>query len=599
MRVEPVFILLPLALIGLLTSCRTDSTSGPAPPGGGDVKTLSPGAELLKRSDLEGEHGGRLVVTQRAGPKSFNPLFADDQETLTLVECMTARLFRINRQTQETEPELVESYNLSDDRRSATLNLRRGLRFSDGGPFTADDVIFTFRVAYDPSLRSAVTDILTVGGRPIGYERVSDFSVKLTFAEPFAAWQRLFDGVAILPRHKLEPLWVQGRFQSAWNLSASAEEIAGLGPFTLKQYVPGEKSVLVRNPHYWKVDGKGRPLPYLDEIDFLIVPHRSTELLRFGQGEIDALGPLSAEDAKQLEPEKHRDEFLVHNLGPSLITELMWFNLRPGTSPATGRPYVDAVKRAWFQEVRFRRAVSLAIDRAAIASVAFGGSATPIVGPVTPGDKKWCRNPAGMSAQDLARANALLDEIGLRDRDGDGIREDGQGRPVSFTLITNSESEARNRTGLVIQSDLEKAGIRLRLVPLESTSLLHKISETFDYEAGLFSIALGDTDPSAQMSILPSRGAMHWWHPSQEKPATVWEARIDELMTRQEGSLDQAERKRLFDEVQDIMVEQSPFVYLVARDFILVARTDVGNLKPSILPHAYLWNSDELYRRRR
>ncbi len=149
----------------------------------------------------------------------------------------------------------------------------------------------------------------------------------------------------------------------------------------------------------------------------------------------------------------------------------------------------------------------------------------------------------------------------------------------------------------MIQNDLQKVGIAVNLVPIESKALLSRVSETLDYEAGLFSIVLGDADPSTQMDILPSHGTMHWWNPSQPRPSTDWENQIDQLMARQQEALDRADRKRIFDEVQQIMVEQSPFLYLVARDLVVAARAQIGNLKPSIIPNFLLWNSEELYRK--
>lgn len=186
--------------------------------------------------------------------------------------------------------------------------------------------------------------------------------------------------------------------------------------------------------------------------------------------------------------------------------------------------------------------------------------------------------------------------MGLVDRNGDGKLEDAQGRSVSFVLVTNSETEARRRAGLVIQDDLGRLGIGMEMIPIESKALLGRITDSFDYEAVLFSIVLGDTDPSAQANILRSSGSMHWWNPVQSKPSTPWEARIDELMTRQEETLDRSERKRLFDEVQAIMLEQVPFTYLVARDLVVAAQSEVQNLKASVIPDFLMWNVEELCR---
>ncbi|MGA3301335.1 MAG: ABC transporter substrate-binding protein, partial [Candidatus Acidiferrales bacterium] len=163
------------------------------------------------------------------------------------------------------------------DGRQYTLQLRRGLRFSDGAPFDADDVVFSFQVYLDEKIDSAQRDLLVVGGKPITVVKVDQYTVRFEMAQPYAAAERLFDGVAILPRHLLEASYKGGGFSEAWNLSMAANQFAGLGPFRLKEYVPGQQVTLERNPYYWKADRAGNPLPYLGEVMFLFVPSEDAQ----------------------------------------------------------------------------------------------------------------------------------------------------------------------------------------------------------------------------------------------------------------------------------------------------------------------------------
>jgi len=532
--------------------------------------------------------GGRLVVAQASGPKTFNPLFADDQESLSILGCLMAGLIRINRQTGQPELELAESLTYSPDRMQVTLRLRQGLTFSDGHPLTAEDVLFTFEVIYDPNIPNALADLLTIGGRKLEIRRQDDRTLTFVLPSAYAPLERLFDAVYILPKHRLEPLYREGRFRSAWGISTPASEIVGAGPFMLKEYVPGQRTVLVRNPHYWKRDARQRPLPYLDELIFLIVPDRNARFLKFQQGELDLLAPITPEEAAQLQSQVDARTIRVLDLGPSLISEILWFNLNPKA------PRIPTAKRAWFRDVRFRQAVSFAIDRQALADVVFSGKATPIWGPVPP-SSPWYNPRARIYPHDPTQARALLAAMGLTDRNGDGIVEDSQGHPVTFTLVTTAGNPIRERIGLMIQEDLRRVGIRVQLVPLEAKSLLARIEQSFDYEAGLLGLALGDTDPSALGNVLPSWGTSHWWYPQQKKPATEWERQIDELMIEQMRTFDPARRKALFDRVQEIMSEHVPFIYLVARDLIVAAKANVGNLKPGLIPDFLLWNAEELY----
>jgi peptide/nickel transport system substrate-binding protein len=168
---------------------------------------------------------------------------------------------------------------------------------------------------------------------------------------------------------------------------------------------------------------------------------------------------------------------------------------------------------------------------------------------------------------------------------------------VTFTLMTNAGNALRQKISALLQADLAKIGIKVNLAFLESKALLARINESFNYEACLLAVASGDVDPNTHLNFLFSHGANHWWHPKQAQPATVWEARLDNLLKQQAVALNPAARKRLFDEAQMIMAEQQPFIMLAARHLLVAAKTDIGNLKPALLNDFVLWNSEELYRR--
>lgn len=542
--------------------------------------------------------GGKLVVAQASGPKTFNPLFAEDSDSLTLARCLMGTLIRINNQTHAAELELAESVEWSPDHRLMTARIRSGAKFSDGQPLTADDVRFTFQVIYDPQIASPAADLLRRGDGQVTVEKVDDRTVRFVFPGPWAGADRMFSGIAILPKHVLERTYLEGKFdESVWGLATAVGQVVGLGPFRLRAYEQGQRTVLARNPYYWKRDAQGKALPYLDEIEFLIIPERSARLLRFQQGEVDLLSVLRAEEVQTLKPLVDKGEIVVKDLGPSLITEFMWFNLNPGTNPQTGKPYVDPVKLAWFSQPKFRQAVAYAIDRPAIVDVAFAGAATPLHGFVSPGEKTWYEPNVQRYSLASSQAKALLNQIGLRDRTGDGILDDAQKQPVTFTLITNAGNELRQKMGLIIQEDLKAIGIGVKFEPLETRTLLSKINSDFDYEACLLGLAGTDADPNAKMNILLSSATGHYWHPGQPSPATAWEARIDELMMAQARTVDQAERQKLFADVQRLMAEQVPLINLAARNLVVAARRRVGNLKPGLLHDFLLWNAEELFLR--
>lgn len=537
----------------------------------------------------------RLVISKTAGPRTFNRLLALDEQTNSIVDCLMGRLIRINRQTQQPEAELAIAWQVAPDGRALTCDLRQNVSFSDGQPFSADDVVFTFQVLNDPAVGAPAADPFDFNGQRMRVEKLASHQVRFVFPAPYAAAERLFDGVPILPKHLLEAPYKAGQFAQTWTLNTPPEQVVGLGPFKLQEFVAGQRVVLKRNEHYWKTDAQGQRLPYLNELVIALDPDRNTQLLKFQQGETDLLSPVNADDVAALAPLAEQGRIKLHDLGPSLIREILWFNLNDGKQAKGGQPLVDPVKLSWFKDVRFRQAISHAIDRAAIVQGVFAGKATPQYGFLSAGDKLWLNANTPTFPYDLARARSLLTEAGFRWEQENAL-VDAQGRPVKFTLLTNAGNVLRQKMSALLQADLAKLGIEVTLAALESRAVLSTINETLNYEACLLAVVSGDADPNAHLNILSSQGAAHWWHPKQSKPVTAWEQRLDELMKAQAVALDTAARKRLFDEAQMILAEQQPFIFLATRHLIVAAKSDVANLKPALLADFVLWNCEELQR---
>src|SRR5580693_338390 len=290
-----------------------------------------------------GHAGGRLVVALRSEPKTLNPALALDEPSRDVIRCLTADLIHINRGSLKTEPSLAKSWTVSRDGRQYTLHLRRGVRFSDGQPFNADDVIFSFQVYLDEKVDSSQRDLLVVGGKPINVVKVNDYAVRFELAQPYAAAERLFDSVAILPRHLLDSDYRAGGLSQAWSLSMAPGEFAGLGPFRLKEYVAGQRVVLERNPYYWKADRAGNQLPYLNEVVFLFVPSEDAQVIRFQSGDTDVLSRFSAENFAVLQKQQGVKGYHLDDLGPGLEYNFLFFNMN---DPGPNVPLEVAEKQA-------------------------------------------------------------------------------------------------------------------------------------------------------------------------------------------------------------------------------------------------------------
>lgn len=550
-----------------------------------------PEADWMVTDNAIGHSGGRLVVALRSEPKTLNPVLAVDTASRDVIRCLTADLIHINRESEKTEPALAKSWTVSRDHKQYTLHLRRGLQFSDGQPFTADDVVFSFHVYLDEQIRSPQRDLLIIGGKPLSVTKVDDETVRFDLAEPYAAAERIFDSLAILPQHLLKAAYESGNFSQTWGLSTAPTQFAGLGPFRLKEYAPGERIALERNPYYWKEDHQGNRLPYLEQVTFLFTPSEDAQVIRFQAGDTDVLSRFSAQNFAVLEKQEQTKSYHLFDLGPGLEYNFLFFNLND--LGAKNLPEITK-KQAWFQDIRFRQAVSAAVDREGIVRLVYGGRATPLWWHVTPGNKLWLDSDISRPARSLDRARQLLKSAGFSWKD-DGSLVDSKGNAVEFSILTSASNAQRVKMATIIQDDLSQLGMDVHVVSLDFGAVVDRFMKSYDYEAAVMGLASGDADPTPEMNVWLSSGSTHLWHPSEAKPATPWEAELDRLMQEQEVTVDYAARKKLYDRVQEIVAEDLPVICLASPNILVGAKERVGNFEPAPLDPYALWNIEELY----
>ena len=508
--------------------------------------------------------GGELRFCLHSEPRTFNPLLVDDSPSETVRYLTGGVLLRVNRQTQQLEPELAASWRLAKGGRGIVFQLRQGLAFSDGSPFTAEDVAYTMRKLLDPAVHSPTADSFRPAAGSVEITVRGQYEVAVVFPQPVASVARLFDQVAIMSH------------------ASPAGERAVLGPFQVAQYKPGSFVLLARNPNYWKTEG-GRRLPYLDAVRLEILQSREAELLRFRRGELHLISSL---DPDQFDTLAADDRAAVRDAGLTLEGELMWFNMNPAAP-------IPAYRKAWFQSRNFRLAVSHAIRRDDLARVVYHGHAQPGVGPFSPANRFWFNRALAPHAFDLDTARKLLAADGFHTA-GRGLL-DRLGHPVEFSLVTNAGNRTRERIAAMLQQDLAALGIRLNIVTLDFPSLIERISRSFQYESCLLGLINVDLDPNEQMNVWLSSASNHQWNPSQESPETIWEAEIDRLMHQQAAAPDAARRKALFDRVQQLVSEQAPFLYLVNQDALVAVSRQVHNAAPAVLRPQVIWNADQLW----
>jgi peptide/nickel transport system substrate-binding protein len=538
-----------------------------------------------------GQAGGRLVVALRSEPKTLNPILSVDATSREVIGAMNADLIHINRETQRTEPALAKSWSVSPDGRRYTLQLRRGVKFSDGAPFTADDVVFSFQLYLDENLHSPQRDLLVLDGKPISVRKIDAYTVECELAKPYAPAERLFDGLAMMPSRLLEKPYREGKLEQTWATNARAAEMAGLGAFRLREYMPGQRMVLERNPNYWKTDAVGNRLPYLTELTFIFVPNEDAQVIKFQSSETHVLERAGADNFALLQKDAKAKGECLYDLGPGLEFLFLFFNMNH--LDATKSPEITA-KQAWFRDLQFRQAVSLAMDRKGMARLVYDGRATPIWGNVTPGNKLWLNTNLPHPERSLEQAKTLLQSADFS-WNASGALLDTQKRPVTFTILVSSSNAQRTKLATIAQDDLKQLGMDVHIVPMEFRALVDRVLNTKEYEAVLMNLVNGDVDPTPEMNLWLSNGETHLWNLGEAKPATPWEAELDHLMEAQMTTTDYAARKKLYDRVQELAAQNLPFIFLLSPNILVGAQATVGNFRPAILEPYALWNADQLF----
>ena len=547
-----------------------------------------------------GTHGGTITYSTISEPLTFNLPLANDAGSSGYLSYVFEGLTETSWLNDAIEPALAESWEHSDDGLEWTFHLRRDVSWHDGEPFTAHDVDFTFnRIVYNDDIptNDRETFIFVYTDEATGEQKdgrmtvtaLDDYTVRFVLPVSYAPFLRSM-GYSIYPKHLLEPYVDTGTFEEVWGLDTDPSEVIGTGQFTITGYTPGERLTLRRNPDYWMRDSAGNSLPYIDEIVYLIVETLEEELELFQAGETDAHGVLG-EEYPVLEPLQEEGNYTVYRRGPGFGTTFLTFNVNPGAGPA-GQPFVRPEARAWFETLEFRQAVAHSVDRAAIVEETLGGLGYPQWSSISPATGDFHNSDVRRYERDLDAANALLDGLGWTDTDGDGVREDGAGNPIAFTLATNEGNTVREQATRIIAEGMRSIGLDVEVEVIDFGLLVGQLTATYDWEAIVIGFT-GGPDPYSAISFWRSDGDFHLWYPNQPEPATAWEAEIDDLYTAASQELDHVERVLMYRRAQEIAAEQTPVVYTALSERLTAVRNVFGNLTPTLYG---LWDDRYVYR---
>jgi peptide/nickel transport system substrate-binding protein len=553
--------------------------------------------------------GSELRLVSPSNPTTFNyPL---NQSPFGVFSYIYEPLVSQNGITNEIEPALAESWQISENHQRITFTLRENLQWSDGEPLTVDDVMFTFQdIFLNQEIPTVFRDFLRIGrdGTFPSIQKVSDRQFEFILPEPFAPFLRYITRLVILPAHALRES-VDSRdangqilFLSTWGTDTDPKNIIGNGPYRMVSYTPSERVMLERNPYYWRKDAQGNPQPYIDRLVVQIIESSDNQLLRFRSGELDTLR-VKPEAFRLLKQGEKRGQYTLYSPGHFFGYNFVGFNLNQAQD-ASGNPFVDPIKAKWFNNLAFRQAVAYAIDREKMNINIYRGLGVIQHSPIAVQSPYYLSPEQGLKVYnyDPRKAKTMLLNAGFEYNEQKQLL-DWDGNPIEFTILVKSEDSSRVDTAVQIQKDLSKIGIQANLQVISFNVVIKKLlfSRDWDCYVGAFGVQGADIEPNLMSLFWKSNGSFHQFNqgpqpkqpPIQNWQVSDWEQEIDNLFEAAAKELDERKRQEIYAEFQQIVAEQLPVFFLVNSLYIEAVRDRIQNLKVSATRGAF-WNLYEL-----
>lgn len=472
------------------------------------------------------------------------------------------------------------------------FNIRSGIVWSDGRPFTVEDILYSAELHGNAQVNSRQRTDFVQGGKPLRWTRVDANTVRLTLNTPDAAVLDLADW-PIVPRHIWQPIFQNGgaaAVQAAYNVNTPPAQIVGAGPFQIEAYRPGEEMVLRKNPNYWAVDEKGTKLPYLDRIIAKNYSDTNARLAGYIAGQFDFFQPLTIDEVqgvRQAVTGNRLEAELKVNITQSAVTSTMFCNFQN----------VDPFKASLCRNVKFRRALSHLIDRETILRVGLGGLGKVLYGPISSGNTRWYTASTFVEGRtqfsyNPERAAQLLRELGFTRKNAQGFLIDGQGRTIKMNALVVSTEALQKVAAPIVIEDMKKAGIDASFTVADNGSVINPALRNFNPDGTRnFDISFTDFggvfDPPTRRNLYNLGGVAHLWNlnrtgqPRPDRPES-FEVLLDKLVSDGLSTTDAAQRKAIYDRFQTVAAENLPLIYLYTRGVHVSYKKRVGNTQDQL-----------------
>ena len=603
MKKRLYLIIFIIIILGLCLRCcirRDIPENYPAVSATPDIKNITypekeknvvlNGIDYLQSQAPVGNFGGEIVISTLGEPKTFNPCNTKDATSSSMAGLLYDGLLTTQPRTGEVVPLLAKSFE--NNANTYIIHLRKGIKWTDGTPITADDVMYTYEeIVFKGLGNPSAMDAMTIEGQLPELEKIDNYTVKFTTPKPFAPFLRQLS-YPIVPKHYFKPYSDKGAsvFNAFLNPDTNPKTIVSGGAFKLKEYVAAQRVVFERNPNYYKINLNNQKLPYLNKLVYMIVGDTNNEILKFEAGEIDLIG-LKGSNVARYKIKEQTSDYTIYNLGADTGTLFIVINLN-NRNDKNGKPYVNTVKQKWFRNKNFRKAIDYALDRKnMVQNIAFG-VAEPLYTAESI-NSIYLNTDIKGHPKDTNEALELLKNEGFVQKFG--TLYDKNGNRVEFDLYTNAGNLEREALGVMIKQDLEELGIKVNFKPIEFNSLVNKLTDSYDWDMAIMGLTGSPLEPHDGKNVWTSKGTLHMFNMGvKENQRFEWEKELDKIFEEGALKLSFEERKPLYDRYQEIISEENPVIYLYSPIRISAIRKKFKNIFPTSLS-GLLYNLDEIY----
>ena len=527
----------------------------------------------------EAEYGGTYRGSALSDPRTFNPFVsAEENDVVDAADATT--LIQQGPDSDAFIPYMAESFTISDDGLVVTINVRQGMKWSDGEDITAADFYLTYLAETDPDVGSNGFDSWFINDAQIQGELVDEYTLRFTFpttdrtALPVLA-------IAPAPDHILGEIYREGgaeALKAAWGTETDVSETVWATAFVPTQFVPGQRIVFERNPYFgeWNTDEQGNALPYLDRYVVQIVESTDAALNLYLAGEIDAYSPSNLDQVGVVSQAINNgdiDAVLLPNVAPVASSQFIVFNWNKESDP---------FKESVFRNIKFRQAMSHLVDREAIVDLVYGGSAAPMWSNVYQVYDFWVNPDVPKFPFDPERAAELLAEIGFSQTNSNGVLVDADGNELSFSLATNAGNSQREQITQIFADAARAIGVDVELQAIDFNLLVDQLLSTGSdrpFDAILIGLQGGNRVWPFGVNVVPCGTNLHMYN---QEPECIFaqETLAEELYFQGRQTLDTDEAREIGFGIQNALASLQAQIYTVSPLSHYSWLSDIGGEHP-------------------